>query len=109
VHAQGAHKVTFHQPEGFGQEQSVRDFPGNPFNDFAPEFLGHGAVKFLAGHRVVGSGGDIPAGTGLWEPETLVMFFGQRHRRVKADDWEFSCHFQNSLDDCLAHGGIKVI
>jgi len=85
VHTQCAHEVSFHQPEGFSQEQCVRGFDRGAVYKFAPEFYGHRAVKFLLGHAVLGTGRYGTAATRLWEPESLVVLFRQGHCGIRSE------------------------
>ena len=39
----------------------------------------------------------------------MDVFLGQRHGRIKADDWEVARHMQDDLYHRLAHNGIAVI
>ncbi len=61
VHAQRAHKVALHQPEGLGQQQGVGRFGGHAVHHLPPELDGHGRVELSLGQAVLGPGGDGPA------------------------------------------------
>ncbi len=52
VHAKRAHEITFHQPEGFGQQQRIRHFLSYPIDDFPPKFLRKGGIELLFGQTV---------------------------------------------------------
>ena len=65
MHAQRAHKIAFHQPERFGQQQRVRGFHRHAIDHLAPEFLRHERIEFGFGHgrvqRAMGSRRRCPA------------------------------------------------
>ena len=109
VHPQGADEVAFHEPEGFGQEQGVGGFGRNAIHHFPPEFLGHAAVEFLAGHGEGGAGGDGAALAWFGPPQALNVAFGQGHGRVEADDGELAGDVEDGLDDGLAGVGVEVV
>ena len=109
VHAQGAHKVAFHQPEGFGQQEGVGGFAGHAVYHLAPEFHGEGRFEIGAGNAMFGAGRDGPAAARLGEPQALVVLLGQGHGGVEADDGEAPGYVQDGLDDRFAHGGVEVV
>ena len=104
VHPERADKVAFHHPERFSQQQGVRHFLGNAVNDLTPKFLRNVFVQLCRRHRAVLSPTRHAATFARFrKPDALNVLFSQRHRRVKADDREFTRHVQNRLDDRLAH------
>ena len=109
VHAQRADKISFHQPEGFGQQQRIGDFGRDAVHDLAPELLRDGRVELGPGHAMLGPGWDRATRAGFGEPQALDMLLGQRHRRVEADDREIARHVQDGLNDRFAHFGFGVI
>ena len=107
VHAQGAHEVAFHQPEGFGQEQRVGHLLGNAVDHLTPELTGNSWLNSALGHAVFGAGGNVAAAARLREPEPLEVFFGEGHGGVEADDREAAGDAEDGLDDGFAHFGIR--
>ena len=55
------------------------------------------------------SGGNIPAGTGNGEPETLNVFFCQGHGGIETNDGEVSGNVKNDLDDGFPGFGVEII
>jgi len=109
VHAKRTHKVTFHQPKSFSQKEGIRNFCCNPIHHFTPKFFRHDLVKAFFGHGVIGTGRDISTAAWLREPQTLIVFFGQGHGCIEADDREFSGDIKNGLDDRFAYLRIQIV
>src|SRR6185369_3724874 len=109
MHTESANEVAFHEPEGFGKEKSAGDFTGNAIDDLAPEFDGHGGIKFRLGKSVLGARWNGAAGTGLGEPETLVVLLCERHCGVEANDGKHSGDVKNGLDYGFANFGVEIV
>ena len=55
VHAEGADKVTLHQPERFRQQQRAGNLPRNTIHYLAPELVRHGSIEIGLAHAVLGA------------------------------------------------------
>src|SRR5512139_1200028 len=99
MHPESAHKIAFHEPECFCQQQRIWSFGCYPIDHFTPKFLRKEGIKLVFRQGKFSPAGDIPAVSWFGEPETLVMFFSEGHRSIKTDDREEARHVQDGLDD----------
>ncbi len=109
MHAERADKIPLHQPERLGQQQGVGHLLCHAVHHLAPEFVGHQAIKLRFRQAVFRPRWNGTAGTWFGEPQSLVVFLGQRHRCVKTDDGELPGNVQNRLDHRLPDLGIEVV
>ena len=109
MHSQRPHKISFHQPKRFGEQQRIRRFHRHAVNHFAPKFFGHRRVKFRFGHSEFAARRNRVLFAGLRIPQTLIMFFRQRHRRVKTNHGRLARDIQNRLNHLLAHFCHQII
>ena len=80
MHAQGTHEVALHEPEGFGEQERVRDLARDPIDHLAPELFGHRLVELRLGETVLGARGDRPPLPGSGYQSRFSGAEGRRRR-----------------------------